>query len=96
MDYNEIKRGNTAYLDRPIEYDFIVPKLDAQPKGENEEVLTEASYTFERMTFSDINFEYNSAIFNPSNSFSTYADSVKTYLKLNPEKFFFSILMSQR
>jgi outer membrane protein OmpA-like peptidoglycan-associated protein len=84
VDNKEIKKGNSDYLDVPIEYGIIVPKLNAKASGEVE--LAEASYTFERMTFSDINFEYNSAVFNPSKSFSVYADSVKQYLAANPKK----------
>ncbi len=42
-------------------------------------------FTFRNMTFSDANFEYNSDVFNPGEPFKLYADSVKTYLNLNPE-----------
>lgn len=88
LDSKKVERGSEAYLDRPLEYDIIVPNIkpNTKPKGKNEEVLVEASYTFERMTFSDINFEYNSDKFMPSNSFSVYADSVKKHLELFPEK----------
>lgn len=42
-------------------------------------------FTFKNMTFSDANFEYNSDLFKPEESLRLYADSVKTYLDLNPE-----------
>lgn len=42
-------------------------------------------FTFRNMTFSDANFEYNSDVFKPGEPFKMYADSVKTYLNLNPE-----------
>jgi outer membrane protein OmpA-like peptidoglycan-associated protein len=42
-------------------------------------------FTFKNMTFSDANFEYDSDVFKPEESLRSYADSVKTYLDLNPE-----------
>ena len=42
-------------------------------------------FTFRNMTFSDANFEYNSDVFKPGEPFKLYADSVKTYLSLNPK-----------
>ncbi len=43
-------------------------------------------FSFDNMTFSDANFEYNSDAFRPSEQFVLYADSVKRYLGLNPAK----------
>lgn len=43
-------------------------------------------FVFDNMTFSDANFAYNSDEFRPGEAFVLYADSVKTYLNLNPEK----------
>ncbi len=43
-------------------------------------------YSFSNMTYSDANFAYNSDVFQPGEAFQFYADSVKTYLDLNPEK----------
>lgn len=43
------------------------------------------AFVFKNMTFSDANFRFNSAEFIPGESFIDYADSVKTYLQLNPE-----------
>ncbi|HKK73801.1 MAG TPA: OmpA family protein [Saprospiraceae bacterium] len=39
------------------------------------------AFTFTHMTFSDANFEYNSAVFNPGPAFQSYADSVKIYFE---------------
>jgi len=43
------------------------------------------AFEFKNMTFSDANFRFNSAEFIPKESFLDYADSVKTYLSLNPD-----------
>ncbi len=43
-------------------------------------------YTFTNMTFSDANFEFDKADFRPTPPCVLYADSVKTYLDLNPDK----------
>ncbi len=43
-------------------------------------------FTFTNMTFSDANFEFGSAEFRPGTPFIAYADSVKVFFDLNPEK----------
>ncbi|MBK7871064.1 MAG: OmpA family protein [Saprospiraceae bacterium] len=43
-------------------------------------------FSFTNMTFSDANFAFDSDEFKPGEPFVAYADSVKTYLALNPEK----------
>ncbi len=43
-------------------------------------------FVFTNMTFSDANFAYNSDEFKPGDAFIAYADSVKTFLELQPEK----------
>ncbi len=48
--------------------------------------FTKMKFTFTDMTFSDANFENNSAEFRPGNQFILYADSVKTYLTRNPNQ----------
>jgi outer membrane protein OmpA-like peptidoglycan-associated protein len=60
---------STNLLRRPITFAGINPNTEEE-KG---------SFTFNHMTFSDANFEYNSAVFNPGPAFQTYADSVKLY-----------------
>lgn len=53
---------------------------------ETAEDYAKIQYTFTNMTFSDANFEKDSPVFNPGESLILYADSVKTYLDLNPDK----------
>lgn len=65
-------------LREPVLFDLYDPSA---VKGGFEKVL----FTFKNMTFSDANFEYNSAVFKPGPSLQLYADSVQTYLELNPE-----------
>ena len=43
-------------------------------------------FSFTNMTYSDANFEKDSDVFLPKQAFQFYADSVKTFLDLNPEK----------
>jgi outer membrane protein OmpA-like peptidoglycan-associated protein len=43
------------------------------------------AYTFTNMTFSDANFAFDSDEFRPGEPFKLYADSVRTFLELNPE-----------
>lgn len=43
-------------------------------------------FSFTNMTFSDANFAFDSDEFKPGEPFILYADSVKTYLALNPAK----------
>ena len=56
--------------------------FDAEGPKEYEKL----QFNFHDMTFSDANFEYNSATFNPGEKFLLYADSVKTYFELNRDK----------
>lgn len=83
LDYQSIERNGRKFIGQPIQYDIITKK---SPTARGGKELDKASYTFTRMTFSDINFKSNSAQFNPSRNFVTYADSVKHYLELNPHK----------
>jgi len=86
VDYEAVEKGSSEYVDIPLDYNIVVPKLNVQDYKTDDVEYSLPEYTFERMTFSDINFEYNKAKFNPTNSFRFYADSVKQYLALNPEK----------
>lgn len=65
-------------LREPLLFDLYDPNA---VEGGFEKVL----FTFKNMTFSDANFEYNSAVFQPGPSLKLYADSVKQYLALNPK-----------
>ena len=62
------------YLLEPLQFDgFIIP-----------DEFETVQFTFTNMTFSDANFEYGSDVFRPGTPFLSYADSVKTFLELNP------------
>jgi OOP family OmpA-OmpF porin len=86
LDYESVSKGAGAYLDIPVSYNISFKDDNAKARGVEAEEFAEASYTFTRMTFSDINFNSGSDVFNPSQNFITYADSVKTYLDKNPTK----------
>jgi outer membrane protein OmpA-like peptidoglycan-associated protein len=47
------------------------------------ESYEELQFTFTDMTFSDANFEYNSAVFKPGDAFKFYADSLVTYFSID-------------
>lgn len=83
VDYQVV--DEKTFREQPLTYSITTQKPPTT-KGDKDEGLAKASYTFTRMTFSDINFEYNSAEFKPSQNFVTYADSVQRYLELNPDK----------
>ena len=71
--------GN-GILNRPISFSL----LDDTNKGGEE--LVEASYTFDRMTFSDVNFDKGSDVLNPTTQFNNYVDAVKKHIDENPNK----------
>ncbi|MFK8008090.1 MAG: OmpA family protein [Saprospiraceae bacterium] len=48
--------------------------------------LADVQFTFNNMTFLESNFESDSDEFNPGDAFLSYADSMKTYFELNPDK----------
>ncbi|MEM1320178.1 MAG: OmpA family protein [Bacteroidota bacterium] len=54
--------------------------------GNNGERLVRQRFSFTNMSYSDANFEHDSAEFLPGDAFKFYADSVSTYLKLNTNK----------
>lgn len=64
-------------LVEPLLFDLYDPNAD----DGTEKVV----FTFKNMTFSDISFEYNSDVFTPVQPLLLYADSVKTYMDLNPD-----------
>ncbi|MEL7020990.1 MAG: OmpA family protein, partial [Bacteroidota bacterium] len=65
----------------PVLFSAFLPAVEESP-----EAYEKTSFTFKNMTFSEANFEYNSAVFTPGEPFLLYADSVKTYLELHPDK----------
>ena len=77
LDFKAIEGEN---LDNPISFDLYTP--DRTVPDDFEKV----QFSFQNMTFSDANFEYNSAEFRPGEQFLLYADSLKTYFELNPDK----------
>ncbi|MEM0993821.1 MAG: OmpA family protein [Bacteroidota bacterium] len=65
-------------LDSPLLFELFIPELPSE--------FDKTAFTFTNMTFSDDNFEYNSAAFNPGTQLQAYADSVRTFLELNPDQ----------
>lgn len=55
-------------------------------RDETPDEYSKIQFTFTNMTFSDANFEKGSPVFVPGEALKIYADSVKTYFELNPEK----------
>lgn len=72
MDYG---LSEDEELKEPLLFNLYIPIPD-----EFEKLV----FTFKNMTFSDANFAFDSDIFEPGSAFLAYADSVKTYLDLNP------------
>lgn len=86
-----VKRGldeNRIDLDHGIATDSLVsePLTFQMYEITTPSEYAKTAYTFTNMTFSDANFEVNSYVFKPGESFVSYADSLKTYLSLNTEK----------
>ena len=81
LDYNKIKGNN---LLEPITFELIARSPDEYDT--NGERLVPMVFSFHDMTFTESNFAFDSDEFNPGSAFSTYADSVKTYLSLNPDE----------
>lgn len=75
-----LKHATTAdsLLQEPLLFAFMQKDLPSE--------YATASYSFTNMTYSDANFPSNSAIFEPGEAFRNYADSVKVYMELHPEK----------
>jgi len=48
--------------------------------------LADVQFTFNNMTFTESNFKFDSDVFEPKESFLLYADSMKTFFDLNPDK----------
>ena len=80
LDYNKA-RGEG--LLEPISFELAGGPSEYNNEGER---LAEMKFTFHDMTFTEGNFDFDSDIFKPGSAFVTYADSVKTYLGLNPDQ----------
>lgn len=75
LDY---QRSNDPTLSEPLTFSLFDPRALAE--------YDRTAFVFTNMTFSDANFEFNSAEFRPGTQAVLYADSVKTYLELNEGK----------
>lgn len=76
-----IPKTDSELIQRPIAYSWVNNAANAQNP-----TLAEASYTFNRMTFSDVNFENNTDVFTPTVNFDNYVETLLTFLKANPTK----------
>lgn len=76
LDY---QKSADSLLREPIAFNVYVPS--AIPTS-----FEKQQFSFTNMTFSDANFPFDSDKFNPSKPFILYADSVRTYLAVNPAK----------
>ncbi len=76
LDYSQ---SQDSLLQEPLTFGVFLPSTTP-----TEFEITQFSFT--NMTFSDANFEFDSDVFKPGDAFKLYADSVKTYLNINPEK----------
>ncbi|MCI5082588.1 MAG: OmpA family protein [Saprospiraceae bacterium] len=75
IDYG---RSEDEALQEPLLFNMYLPSAPAE--------FDKLAFTFNNMTFSDANFEVDSDVFTPGESFLLYADSVQTYFELNEEK----------
>lgn len=81
IDYNKISGDR---LLEPITFELLSRSPDEYDSGGDR--LVPMAFSFYDMTFTESNFDFDSDVFKPGTAFDTYADSVKTYLSLNPEK----------
>ncbi|MFQ5448310.1 MAG: OmpA family protein [Saprospiraceae bacterium] len=75
IDYETVEDGP---LDAPLSFALYTPEKE-QP-----EAYEKLQFSFIDNTFSDANFEYNKADFNPGEQCRAYADSVKIFLDEQP------------
>lgn len=70
-----------SLLREPAVFELFYDAAAGVPDG-----YEKVQFSFTNMTFSDANFAFGSAEFKPGSAFIAYADSVKTYLQLNPQR----------
>lgn len=70
-----------SMLREPAVFEIFYDAAAGVPEG-----YEKVQFSFTNMTFSDANFAFGSAEFKPGSAFIAYADSVKTYLQINPER----------
>ncbi|RMF23342.1 MAG: OmpA family protein [Bacteroidetes bacterium] len=75
LDYRVVEGES---LLQPLSFELYTP----QPEPD---AYARLQFRFEDMTFSDANFEYNSAVFKPGDAFIAYADSVRAFLEAHPD-----------
>lgn len=101
LDHNLLSEGDS--LNKPISFNCFgddATKLadandsgDGEGNGKNTEETPEEydtggqDFSFTNMSFSDANFKYDSDVFTPGSAFKFYADSVKTFLAVEDDKF---------
>lgn len=76
LDY---RSSDDPDLPEPLRFNLFDPRGGPDEYGRT-------AFVFTNMTFSDANFAFNSAAFEPGPQAVLYADSVKTYLDLNEDK----------
>ena len=90
LEERDAEEGRISMEDKLINAEMLPEEpVSFSLYANNEGELTQyqkLSFTFNNMTFSDANFEHNSDVFDPGRQFRLYADSVATYLQLNPNK----------
>ncbi len=77
-------------LSEPIGFGIVnVVTTDGTPDDydDNGKTVGAQAFSFTNMSFSDANFDYNSAKFKPGSAFKAYADSVKIYMTENEDKY---------
>jgi outer membrane protein OmpA-like peptidoglycan-associated protein len=78
LDHN---LSSDSLLREPMQFSFFYDAAAGIPEG-----YEKVQFSFTNMTFSDANFAFGSDEFKPGEAFVAYADSVKTYLQLNPDR----------
>lgn len=79
LDYNQLPGDD---LIEPVTFHI----LQSPDEYSNEQKLSTMQFSFFDMTYTDANFDFDSDAFMPGDAFKLYADSVKTYLELNPTR----------
>ncbi len=85
LDYLQL---NNDDLSQPIRFSVRSQVLAAEKQDGKQVAAAPAgdAFTFTNMNFSGANFDPNSDVFRPNVTFEAYADSLKTYFSLHPDK----------
>ncbi len=86
VDEDRIFLDGKLYQGETLPEEPISFLLSDMPEDDTPEEFQKLQFTFENMTYTDANFEYNSDVFDPGPQFRSYADSVSTYLEFNEDK----------